>query len=150
MQQRGAGRGGANQVVRQQRRPEFAANHRGRFATDVRQVQVRLDAAQIKFRVPAEPVQFGDVPRGILLRVGQRRDDVDRPRATAGFHDAEAEFAEQQRLGEARVGLGVHPLWSLRTGPLDQVIIFAQPPAAAEITVPQVMLASAGVRALRQ
>ena len=56
MPQRGAGSGGTNQVVGQQCGSEFAAHHLGRLAADVGQVQVRLDAAQVEFGVPAEPV----------------------------------------------------------------------------------------------
>ena len=55
MQQSGGGRGGADEVVAQQRGPEFAADHLGRLAMHVVQVQRLLDRADVEFRVPAEP-----------------------------------------------------------------------------------------------
>jgi len=50
----------ADQVVGQERRPQFLANHRRRLATHVIEVQRLLDAVDVQLGIPAKAVEFGD------------------------------------------------------------------------------------------
>ena len=43
----------------QNRGPQFTANHRGRLAAQVPQIQCVFDATQIEFHVPAKAVYLG-------------------------------------------------------------------------------------------
>jgi len=132
VQQGRGGRRRANQIVSQNRRPDFPMNHLGRLAANVPQVQGRFDTANIQLRIPAETIQLCDVLFGGLVRIDQRRDDVDRAGATTALDDVVADLAQLERLGNLRVGLFIHPRRALRSRPDDKVIVLAQPSTEIE------------------
>ena len=78
------GRGGrrADEIISEERRPQFASHHFRRLATHV--VQVLLDRANIEFRVPVESVSLGDIGLHIDGRVGQCGGDRDLRRTIDG------------------------------------------------------------------
>jgi hypothetical protein len=78
MHRRGRGDDLADQVVGQERHPQFPPNHLGCLAADVIQVQRLFDLADIQFRIPAKPVQFGEVFAGVDL--GIRQENWGQPR----------------------------------------------------------------------
>jgi len=83
----------ANQIVGQQSHPQFPADHGRRFATHVVQMQGLFDLQDVQFHVPAEAVQLSNVCFGVRLGIGQRRDDNELLRSTAGGRDLEFQFA---------------------------------------------------------
>ena len=64
-----------DQIVGQQRHPQFPADHGGRLAADVVQVQRLLDVANVQLHIPAKAIQLREVLAGIRLGVRQGRDD---------------------------------------------------------------------------
>ena len=63
VQQGGGGRRGADEVVGQQRRPQFLANHLRRLAADMVQMERLLDRADIEFRRASDNRTTGRCPR---------------------------------------------------------------------------------------
>lgn len=107
-----------------------------RLASNVSQVQVRLDAADIKFRVPAEAVELRNVFRRVFLGVDQRRDDVDLLGSSPVFDDRVADLAQLESLRNRGVRLFIHPFRTFWTGPSDDVVTLAQSPAPSKVAVP--------------
>jgi hypothetical protein len=93
VQQRGRGGGRADQVVTQQRRPQFFTNHLGRLATHMTEIERLLDRANIQFLIPAKTIELRDVFCGVDFGVGQRGDDGQCPRATPLLNDVVADLA---------------------------------------------------------
>ncbi len=134
MQQRGTRCGGANQIVSEQRGPYFAADHLGRFATHLFQIQRTLDAANIKLHIPAEAIQFGNLFLAVLFVVDECDYDGERFCSQPFFDNVVTYLAKLERLGNLSVGCFIHPLRFLWLRPDDEVIVLTESFAAAEIT----------------
>ena len=113
------------------------------------QIQGILDTANIQLRVPAKTKQLGNLFFAVLVRITSVVMTSIASAAT-GLDDIITDLAQFERLRNLCIRLFVHPFWSRRASPHNDVIVLAQPPAPTEVRVPPMMFARADVRSLQQ
>ena len=145
VQQGRAGGSDANQIVGQDRRPDFAANHLGRLAANMSEIQRVLDTADIEFRIPTKAIQRCDVFLRVLVVIDERRDDVDAMSTSTGCDNAVTDLSQLEPLRDLGIGFFVHPFRTLWTDPFNDVIILSQTLAASKIGMTRLMFSGAGV-----
>src|SRR6266571_5711909 len=69
-----------------------------------------LEASQIELRLPALPVETGQVILGKLVGIQQRGDHDHHLRAKSTLWHVDADFAEEECVREGGVRLGIQPL----------------------------------------
>ena len=66
--------GRSDEIVGQKRCPQLSTHHLGRLAANAIQIQIRFNAANVQFNIPAKPIQLGNGFFGVLARIGQAGD----------------------------------------------------------------------------
>ena len=127
------GHDGANEVVRQNMRPNFLPHNLRRFASKTLHLHDRFDAPQVQLVVPASPVQQGKFFFRVLDGVQERRDDDDGFRAEAWLLDADASLANDNRVRESMVGGPVDRSYRGGLWPADKVVVFAEAFPASKV-----------------
>jgi len=121
------------EIVSQNMRPQFLADKFRCLAAQDAHLQRLLERSQIQLGVPARPVELREIVLGEFACIQQRRDDDEGPDAKAWLLDLDATFSNHQELGERIVRLPVDGSRLRRFEPFDNVIVFAQVLATAEV-----------------
>ena len=127
----GLGHDGAHQIVGEQVRRNFLLNHFRALAAENFHLHDRLDRTKVEFDLPALPVQANEFQLADLFSIEQRghQDQIGDP-----------DFSHDDRFGHGGVGGLIHPAWTLRASPDDDMVTLAQAPSATKVGLPALML----------
>lgn len=109
---------------------------------------MRLDTANIEFRIPAKAKQLGKIfvlHRVVALDIGHRGHDDKRILLAARLGDHETYFAKFNRFRHRVIEFLADPRRTIGSLPGDDVIILAQATSSAKVRVPLLMLAKTNI-----
>jgi hypothetical protein len=98
-----------------------------------------LEASQIALRLPALPVETGQVLFGELAGIQQRGDHDHHCRAKSTLVHLDADFAEEEGVREGGVRLGIEPWGPGGLLPVHHVIVWPQTASPPQVGTAQVV-----------